>query len=290
MSLHFLLCPFNEQLIQRLGGKSIAPAIRNIEDLPKVVNIVKQAGAHLHCLRIYSKSPISTLPFKQDWRYIPIALFAPGVGRFADFIKLLPILRQLNLRIYLSTDFEENLTSIRILSSLGIETAVIFNIKKIDWEKLADLLSYAFFAQIPHANIYPFHYIATKYGKNCRTDFGAVYFDDPQTYLHLDESGHVALSQGDLEAGCFILENVEFIEQIEGNEEYHKGLEKWREVFLRGFGCASCPGWRICLGKFSAFQTVNKACREFFTEMMDKVEKYLEIKNRINQQNIIWQP
>jgi len=290
LSSHFLVCPFEETLIQRLRGRSIVPIIKSIEDVPKVVGTVDQAGAHLHCLQICTKAPLSTLPFREEWRHVPIALYASGLGRFPEFIRRLPIIRQLNLRVYLSTHSDENYTSIRILSSLGIETAVVFNREKIDWERLNDLMSYAFFAQGPHADIAPFHYVSTRYNKNGRTDFGAIYFDDPSTYLHLDKQGRVALSAEDLRAGHFLIEDIEMIEQIEKHEKYREGLERWREVFLRGFGCASCPGWRICLGKFSRTPLDGQGCRGFFTEMMDKVEKFQEINRQRTEQKILWQP
>lgn len=290
MSSHFLVCPFDEPLIHRLGGKSIVPAIKNIEDIPKVIDTLAQAGANLHCLRIFTKAPLSTLPFREEWKHIPIALYTSGLGRFPEFISRLPILRQLNLRVYLSTESDENYTNLRILSSLGIETATAFNLKKIDWERLIDLMSYAFFAQGPHATIDPFHYVSTHYDKNRRSDFGAVYFDDPRTYLHLDKEGRVALSSEDMEAGHFLFENIELIGEIENHKKYQQGLNQWRDVFLNGFGCASCPGWRICLGKFSRTPLEGQGCRDFFTEMMDKVEKYQEIIRQRTEEKIRWQP
>jgi hypothetical protein len=290
LSSHFLVCPFEEKLIQRLRGKSIVPVIKSIEDLPTVVGTVEKAGAHLHCLQICTKAPLSTLPFEEEWRHVPIALYTPSLGRFPEFIRRLPIIRQLNLRVYLSTASDENYTSIRILSSLGIETAVVFQQDKIEWGRLLDLMSYAFFAQAPHAGIAPFHYVTTRYKKNERTDFGAVYFGDPWTYLHLDKQGRVALSAEDLEAGHFLFEDIEKIEKIDENQNYLESLEKWREIFLHGFGCASCPGWRICLGKFSRTAPNGPGCREFFAEMMDRVEKYQEINRQLIQQKILWQP
>ena len=290
MSSPFFLCPFDEPLIHRLQGKSIVPSIKSIEDVSRVVDTVAQAGAHLHCLRILTKAPLSTLPFREEWKHVPIALYTSGLGRFSQFINRLPVLRQLNIRVYLSTDSDENYTNIRILSSLGIETAAAFNLKKIDWERLNDLMSYAFFAQAPHAPIDPFHYVSSRYDKNRRTDFGAVYFDDPRTYLHLDKEGRVALSSEDLEAGRFLFEHIEMIEQIEKHEKYQQGLNRWREVFLHGFGCASCPGWRICLGKFSRTPLTGQGCREFFTEMMDQVEKHQEIIRQRTKEKIRWQP
>lgn len=290
MSAHFLVCPFDETLIHRLRGKSIVPAIKSIEDIPKVIDTVAQAGAHLHCLRILTKAPLSTLSFREEWEDVPIALYTSGLGRFPEFISRLPIFRQLNLKVYLSLDSDENYTNIRILSSLGVETVAASILIKIDWERLIDLMSYAFFAQAPHASIDPFHYISTHYDKNQRTDFGAVYFDDPHTYLHLDKEGRVALSSEDLEAGHFLFEQIEMIEEIENHEKYQQGLNRWREVFLNGFGCASCPGWRICLGKFSRTPFDGQGCREFFTEMMDQVEKHQEIIRQRTEEKIRWQP
>jgi hypothetical protein len=277
-------------LIHRLRGEPIVPVIQNIEDFPKAVRMVEQAGAHLHCLQICTKAPLAALPFKEEWKNIPIALYTPGMGRFLELIRRLPLLRQLNLRVYLPSDLDENYTGIRILSSLGIESAIVFIPEKISWERLKDLMSYAFFSQGLHAAIAPFHYLAARYDPNRRNDFGAVYFDDPRTYLHLDKKGRVALSKEDLQRGSFLLDDFEMIGRIEKQEKYREGLERWREVFLRGFGCASCPGWRVCLARFSQDGLAGGGCRDFFSEMMNKVEKYREINRRIPEPKIIWQP
>lgn len=290
MSPPFLVCPFDEPLLHRLRGQSVVPRIKNVDEISKVFSAVGQAGAHLHCLQIHTKAPLSVIPFREEWRHVPLALYASGMGRFPEFIKQLPVIRRLNLRVYLPTDSDENYTTLRILSSLGVETAVVFSPGMVSWARLSDLMSYAFFAQGLHAPIAPFHYVAARYDPNRRTGFGAVYFDDPSCYLHLDEGGRVFLSEEDQRKGYFLFDDLEKIEEIEKDDRYLEALERWREVFLQGFGCASCPGWRVCLGRFSQGGRQGSECRDFFTEMMDKVEKFLQINRQLPEPKIVWQP
>jgi hypothetical protein len=287
MSSHFLVCPFNENLLSKLHGKSVVIRINGIEKISAAVDTVTKHQAHLHCLLLETQAPVAAIPFQENWRDIPIALYASSLGRFPDFVRQVPTLRQLNLRVYLPLDNEENYASLRILSSLKIESAVHFRGKNIKWELITDLMTYALFGPIPHAPIAPFNYIASHYDRQRRNDYGAVYFEDPYTYLHLDENGHLALSQADLTAGKFIAQDIDEVGDINDSEEFRERVEGWRNFFLKPDGCAYCQGWRVCLGKYSDTMKGNPGCMEFFAELMESLEKYQAIKKR---EKIIWQP
>lgn len=288
MSSHFLVCPSDQDLIRQLGNRSLVPRLNRPDDISKVVDTINTYGAHLHCLLIETNVPLSTIVFKQEWQNLPIALYTSGMGRFPQFVKQLPVLRQLNIRIYLPIESAENYTSIRIISSLGIETAVVFQEEGMNWESLSDLVSYAYFARAPHAPIAPFDYLVTRYHRNQRTDFNSVYFDDPRTYLHLDSKGKVALTKAHLLSGKFIAQSIDELGDIDQNNDYINHLESWRDFFLKPDGCAYCSGWRVCLGKFSNFKNRNKACMKFFSDFMDSIELKQSLNNKGNKQ--IWQP
>jgi hypothetical protein len=287
MISHFLVCPMADSLINELRGESVVIRLTNLDDLPSTVDAVKRSDAHLHCLMVKASAPLSALSFKEEWKDIPIALYVSSMGNFPEFIKQLPILRQLTIRIYLPTHPQENNTAIRIISSLGIDTAIVFHNDGLDWEQLSDLMAYAYFAQAPHASIAPFDYMTTRYHRNQRNDFNAVYFDDPRTYLHLDKKGRVALTRAHLLAEKFIAQSMEQLGDIEQNEDYIDYLESWRSFFLQTDGCAYCPGWRLCLGKFSHTSPYDTGCKDFFTEFMNLVEQKQSMKNKIKQ---LWQP
>lgn len=288
MITRFLVCPFDEDLMSILGSRSLVPRLTSLDDIPRAVEAVGRSGAHLHCLLVKTQAPLTALTFKEEWMDIPIALYVSSLGRFPQFVKQLPLLRQLNLRVYLPTDSKENYSSVRIISSLGIETAVIFREEGLDWKLISDLMSYAYFARAPHAPIAPFDYMAARYHRHQRNDFSSVYFDDPRTYLHLDEKGQVALTSADLLAGKYIAQSIDDLGDIDQNDDYVNHLESWRVFFLQKDGCAYCPGWRVCLGKFSHITNGDTGCKQFFSELMDSVELKQSIKNNSSKQ--IWQP
>ena len=53
----------------------------------------------------------------------------------------------------------ENLVSLKILSSLGIDCGVLMNAGQIDDDAFVDLASYVYLSQVSHASVEPFDYI-----------------------------------------------------------------------------------------------------------------------------------
>lgn len=286
MTSHILVCPFNENLLQLIKGRSLVLRANQVEEISSVVQYIKSGQIHIHCLWVHTAVPLASIAFQQDWLDIPLALYVPGPGCLRDLIRQLPLLRQLNIRVYLPTDLEENYTGLRILSSLGIESSLVFKKPGLNWELLSDLMTYALLGLIPHAPIEPFNYIASHYDRHRRTDYSAVYFEDPSRYLHLDEEGYIALSPKDLAVGNFIGHITE-LGDLDQCAAYNKRLEGWRDFFLETDGCAYCQGWRVCLGKFVDVRQSNPGCQQFFTELMDVVEQHQSLRNG---NRVIWQP
>ena len=288
MNGYILVCPFRPDLINRLEEKSLAVLTGDTDEINEIISYCRDIPVHLQCIWAKTEMPLSLIPLQESWGNAPIALHASSLGRFRDFVPQLQILRKLNIRIYLPADSRENYAAVRILSSLGIHSAVVFRKESIDWELMADLMTYALLGLVPRASIEPFHFMAAHYHPNQHTDFSAVYLEDPRKYLHLDENGRVGLSQKDLAAGTFILDNVTELGELQNNPEYIRRCESWRDFFLQPDGCAYCQGWRVCLGRFSETREKRPGCRAFFTELMDAIEQYQSLNNR--NETEIWQP
>jgi hypothetical protein len=144
----------------------------------------------------------------------------------------------------------------------------------LDWEALADLMTFAVLERTPHAAIEPFASIASHYDPSSFYEWGMIYFDDPRNFLHLDARGRVALSPSELLAGRFIAPSLS---EIEAGEEYPARRERrhaWRRFFTDYHPCASCRGWRICRGKFAAELPHNQGCASFFEEMAAVARQY----------------
>ena len=158
-----------------------------------------------------------------------------------------------------------------------------------DWEALADLATYAVLERTPHAAMEPFAFMVANYPASHRLDWGRVIFDDPRHFLHLDEAGRVALSQAELAEGRFVAHNLSEIEAPEEFPPIRERLRSWRHYFVDNHPCASCGGWRICLGKFSQDLAAKAGCSEFFLEMIDLVRQHTALQVAPEERRI-WQP
>lgn len=268
-----LVFPFQEDLVPGMRGLSVIPRIGTLDDIPITLNALYAVGAQPRCLLVESKEPLVKVRIIDGLAGVPIALQVPALGPLTEFFRMLPGLRQLNLRIYMPPTAEGNLTSLRILSSLGFETAVLFEGGEPDWDGLSDLMIYSFFGSVPHAPIAPFGYLLDHFDQAGRNEFGAVYFDDPRSFLHVDEQGRVALSGVDLRRGHFLSDSIEELgDDIENSEPYNSRLQDWREHFLAFDQCSTCPGWRVCSGWFARYRPPDDSCREFCSEFLDNLE------------------
>ncbi len=282
----FLVCPDNEQLINSLSGYSLVPVITRVGRIASLQRLANKANTHLHCVIIHSIRPLSSIIFNDEWRSIPIALFVPGIGNISSLMNQVEIMKNQNLRVYLSANKDENLTAARILSSLGVETAIVFDQSPVNWNLLRDLAAYAIYNITAHADIAPFGYLKERYNPVKQINFESLYFNDPEFYLHLDDAGRVALTREEYDRGEFISRDVSELATIRDNIKYLRAIEKWREHFLSFDKCACCPAWKICMGSFQVDEE-DYNCRDFFLEIMDAIETML---SRTVEKKIVWQP
>lgn len=283
MNEHILVCPFDENLIRRLSGRALVVRTTDYELIPHIDRFVNEHNK-LHCIWIVDKRRILTsVPFAEKWLNIPIHLYLSKPGSLRSMLGKLTLLRQLSTRIFLPAEKQKNLTEVMILASLGIDCGVFWDDEgkeDIDWEALNDLLHYAIYTQTKHAAIEPFHYVASNYNPGEPTDFGSVYFDNPRRYLHVDHEENIALSHKDLIEKKFITKGIGDIDNITGNQMYMDSQTQWQDFFLKNTICASCPAWRVCLGKFSSTYDQNPGCKNFFSDLMDASDFYRDLKKK----------
>ncbi len=287
MNPDFFVCPLNKKLIRTLRERSLVIKLDKIQDVGQAVALEKEFDFHIHCLQLETQTPLASIPFQNDWLDVPLAVYTPSLGNFFDFVEKLPLLRQINIRVYLPTNKKENYTNLQIISSLGITSALEFKKDYLDWELMTDLMTYALLPLVPHAPIDPFYYIANRYDPHKRNDYNSVYFNDFRFYLHLDHDGRVYFSHDDLKQGHYIADSIEELNNPEVEKELSKRYFRWTGFFLKTDGCAYCPGWRICLGKFSDTVKSIPGCSKFFSEFMDVIEQYKSIQRDKKE---VWQP
>jgi len=285
-----LVCPFDEGLLSRLHNKRVVVVTSDFEQIHPIGKILNDHQNNLQCIIIQHKGSIASVPFHESWRGIPIALFATEMGPFKEMMGRIHLIRDLNIRIFLSSDNNANFTSLHILASLGIDCGIYFGDKeKIDWEAMNDLMTYSVYGKVNHASIEPFNFITNHYNPEQLTDFSSVYFDNPQAYLHVDKDENIALTSDDLKNGKYISAGIESLNRIFENEKFEEAIHSWQQFFLKNDGCAYCQAWRVCMGKFSETFEKNQGCRQFFVDMMDGADHFLSLQHK-NKRKELWQP
>jgi hypothetical protein len=288
MSLPRIVCPHNRDLLQTFRDRTVAVRVKGLETAAAAAADVWESDNHLLCVIIESGSPLADLDFREEQKDLPLALMAPSCGKFRHLARRLDLLRRCNLRVYLPGSPPENLVSLRILSSVGIYTGAMID-GGVDWDALGDLMTYAVLERVPHAAIEPFAFIASHYDPSSYLDWGGLFFDNPENYLHLDEEGRVALSAAELREQRFVAPSISEIAAPQEFPAIRERLQAWRQYFVENHPCASCGGWKICLGKFAASGSGSQGCAGFFLEMLEVARQFKD--RQIQAEGFqIWQP
>jgi len=289
MNLPKIVCPFDPGLIQSITGCALVVRVKHISDVAEAAEQVGKSRNRLACVIVESDDPLADMKFPEQLQNIPLAVMAVSFGRFSNLARQVNMLRGLNLRVYLPCANPENIAGLRILSSLGIHGCAMFGNGATDWEAIADLMTYALLERTPHGSIEPFTFIASNYDPLSYLDWGFLYFDDPERFLHLDENGRVALSHAELLKQRFIADNILELSEPAKCLAISDRQEAWREYFIDNHPCASCDGWKICVGRFAARIPEDRGCSDFFREMLSVVRQYKARKIE-SKEHPIWQP
>ena len=287
MGFPVIVCPDSEALLAKFTGHRVAVRVKAWGLIMAGVEMVRKSDNSLFCVVVESDRTLADMDFGDSPIGVPLALVAPSVGPFRNLARHLDMLRGLDLRVYLPCNSAENLLGLRILSSVGINCCACFGNGRPDWEAMADLAAYALLERVPHATIEPFAYIASNYNPSEYLDWGRVMFDDPLHYLHLDEAGRVALSHAEL--GRFVAKELNEIGAPEVFPAIRDRKLSWKRYFTENHPCASCPGWKICLGRFSDGLAEDAGCAMLFEETIDMVHRHRALHGA-SPEIRIWQP
>jgi len=268
-----LVCPNSKFVFEKIQGKNVVVRVSNLKEIPFVYRMVRESNNFLNNIIVESKEKLDTIKFDKEWQGISISLFVSEVGSFRKILNQIKIIRELKAHIFLPAEIKDNLTSCRILSSLGITCYLVFGSKSPDWGLLTDLMVYSVMGYVSHAPIEPFNYISKEYSPEKNINWSHLYFDDPLVYLHVDTKGRVALSNNSLVKGEFISENFDVLNNPILNEKYREGVNHWRMHFVSNHKCTLCKGWKICHGKLLFGNNANKNCSLFITEMIELIEQ-----------------
>jgi hypothetical protein len=279
---HVLVCDLDEKLISRFQHRNIVVRVGSPDLVTKAVRVVQEHN-NLYTCWLNSNASLSSLDITELEKSsnVPLYIEIAGLGNFRESIEHVRLLRNLDALVMLPEDAPGTYRDLKILSSLFVPCGIIFRNQCPDWESLADSISYYYYNKVPHAPIQPFHFVISNYSPQKRIDFNSVYFDNPSRFLHIDIHGHIALSKTGLEKGELISIDLEDLDNVINSPSFTQRADAWREFFLKPDGCAYCPNWRICLGKFAGSTDKESGCMIFFSELMDAAENYQEKKANI---------
>lgn len=289
MKLPKIVIPYNKTLLRSMSGQIVAVRVKSIPQAAEAAAHVRDSGNALFCAIVEANSPLAELALHDGIKDIPLAIMAPAMGKFRRVTAILPVLRGGNIRIYLPCDRPDNITSLRLLSSLGIHCCALFAPGETDWEELADLMTYAVLERAPHAPIEPFEFIASSYEPSSYLDWGRIFFDDPRHFLHLDARGRVALSRREASMGDFIAAGIAEIAAADEFPAISERINSWRYRLAENHPCAFCAGWKICLGRFAPEAGEDGGCAGFFQEMLD-VARQRGAQRAGGEELRVWQP
>ena len=286
MNDHIIVCPFDEELVTKLKEKAIVIKTKDFRIIPYINQEVNRFNK-LHAIQLNSDEPISAIPFQDDWRNIPLAVYAYEFGSYKDFLHKLYLLRQLNIRIFLSSDVKVNYTWLRMLSSLKIACGLYFGEDPIDWDAVNDLMHYAVYLRTNHAPIEPFHYIVSNYRPTELIDFNSICFNNSARYIHINKEEQIALTNDDLSNNRYIASGLASLNTISTYIEYHDKTKACQEIMLKMNECAFCKAYRICFIKSVHDHNESEGCKEFFIDLLDAADFYQ--KRQKNNGYQLWQ-
>ena len=273
--------PFEERLLQGLTGQRLIVRTSGVEDIPIIGEVATQLQCNLEAVILETTSSVTSLPFEDRWKAVPLLVHAPELGRVSHLLSHLPVIRGMSLRLMLPTEGEENYTSLRILSSLGIPSGFLLRGDTADWEQLLDLASYYYFTFANHAPIAPLDNFGDHYLPGGGCSFGSAYLEDPATiYYHLNQEGEVALSQEDLERGNILYPSLEALGEAGVQTDLEGRTQPLSRLFLSPGPCPMCPALKLCRGGVAGDDgNVPDGCSGFFSELMGMVEEYQAMRN-----------
>jgi hypothetical protein len=266
-----IVCLFNRSLLQTFRRRNLIVKIDSFSQMEEAAAAAKSEN-HLVSLWLRWQGAVSDIPFESSWASIPLTIYAGQFGEVHDILDRVAIMKTMRMRIFISSDDPNAVTGIKILASMGIPSGIYFGAAKIQWDKMNDLMHYALLSNTAHASVEPFRSVYDNYKVSKYTELGGAYFDDPQSFLHVDPEGTIALTEEEMIRGKFVGKGIDSIDSLAFCAEVQQRLQEWRKHIETCDQCSFCPGFRICGGRFEGQSQDTAECKEFFSDFIDTVE------------------
>lgn len=256
---------YSHALIEKISGFHIVARFHDVASLMQNYLSCQQQNHVDAFLLDMPLSSLSQINFNEMWEEInaPLVLNVYNIGDLDSVFHCLELLKMLQMRVFLSSTFEDNYYGLKILSSLGVDCGLhIQHGKLISDELLTDLASYYYMSPVPHAKIEPFDFIATRITDEKNLSFNHVYFKDDSCYTFLDEE----LKLHSSETGKYICLLSEYDEEKEYEQNVSQKMATYYSHFLDLDRCSKCSAFRICSGMMNGMlancEETMSACLE----------------------------
>lgn len=272
-----IIYDYSPSLTDRFSGEELIPRVTRIEDVEPAYYSARMVNT-VFC--VWLDAPLMSL---SDLRLealnesIPIVAHVYSLGDIFRLLSSIDTLRRLSLRVFFSSSCDENFSSIKLLSSLGVDTGLLFDALHIDDERFLDLASYSLLGQVPHASIEPFDYIWRNIQQDKNLDFDTVFFVNPQKYIYANENLDFSLTRQDLQDKRYI-GNLNQIKEIDFDTETKFKFDGYYNHFFTLDSCSKCPSFKVCN---KASQDMFKNCQVVFASVFE----YAEIRDGLERQN-----
>lgn len=266
-----IVARYDKALFSQFTERRLVVLLDSPDDLSAVLDEAKRGKNKVTNAVVRLKAPLSSVLFSPDWSETGLSFYLETLDPIAYMIKKAKDLRSKKVMIYLPVHEDENLTKLRILSSLGIPCGFYFESaeKPVNWDKVDDLMYYHVYSRLSHGPIQPFESVLSRYRPKENAVFHSVYYDDPGSYIHMDAHGNLALNRRDLENGIFIGQGLSDFDSIRENPKYTRYMTLWQGFFTGESKCGQCPAWRICQGVFLDTCEKDASCTKFMTDLIE---------------------
>lgn len=253
-----IILKYDETILKNIKNRRLVVCVDSLDNIES--QYVESSRTN-DVMAIVVKLPytsVSDIEFKEEWKQIPLIIFAHNIGDYFRFFTKVDDIRHLNVRIFLCNKSNTVFSDLKIMSSLGVDCGL--NIEegfKMDDEKLLDFASYYFMSPVPHASVEPFEFILRHLSDEANSSFGMVLFDDPLQYIEVTSPDDIDSSE------------------LSDSDFFSLKLESYYNHFMKLDDCAKCAAFKICNHKMS-----DKM--DYCSKTMSEIYEYAELRNDMN--------
>ena len=279
---HILVTDGNWPYFDKLKGHALVVYVQEIDDINRIINEV-QTPTKLHAI-VYENRLLSleSISIDERWNTNPIILKIGRLGQFRNVVQKIEQLKSMNVIITLQADLAQNYRDVQLLSSLGIHTGIDFDGCEVNWDAFQDIIAYAFYGRMSHAEIEPFSSMCTHYCGMNYVSPGMASFYNPERYVHVDQYGHLALSREQLIAGKFFDEGWDLLANISSHPSLKNEAHNWQQLFIENNPCTFCPAFRVCMAYFIKCGDKEK-CQNAMSDLLEAIEFNKSQQSKQNQ-------